>query len=203
MITEIIFDTETQRLFQEVEHNDPSKLGISIVSAYIRDVNENHKEIRGEMRSFWDNELDLLWPIMGTATRIIGFNSLKFDVPVLIPYAPDAFAKMPHFDIMAHVRNALGHSLSLSMLGQYTLGKDKSDIGTNAVIYWKQHDKESLFKLKKYCEADVLLTRDLYDYGMTNKKLIYMDRINMIRDFSVDFSYPKDIIDSSRQIGLF
>jgi len=203
MITEVIFDIESQRLFNEVEGNDPAQLGVSIVSAYIRTVNEMQDEIQGEMRSFWEHELNKLWPIMATADRIIGFNSVKFDVPVLAPYAPENFPKLPHFDIMAHVRAALGHSLGLAHLGEHTLGRGKTDIGTNAVLYWKTHDEESLAKLKNYCEADVALTRDLYDYGVKKRKFKYVDRTNIPREFIVDFSYPKEVMDASRQIGLF
>lgn len=204
MITEVIFDIESQKLFSEVEHNDPSKLGVSIVSCYIREVTEHQEEIKGVMRSFWEHELADLWPVLKSAKRVIGFNTLKFDVPVLAPYAPpDTIAKLPHFDIMQSVRNALGHALSLAHLGEHTLGRGKTDVGTNAVLYWKQHDDESLAKLKYYCEADVLLTRDLYDFGVKNKHLKYVDRTNAPQQFSVDFSYPKEIIDASRQIGLF
>lgn len=205
MITEIIFDIESQRLFSDVEDGDPAKLGVSIVSAYIREVNEDQQEIRGEMRSFWENELGELWPIMASAKRIIGFNSVKFDVPVLAPYAPPdkSLGRLPHFDIMQHVRSALGHSLGLAHLGEHTLGRGKTDIGTNAVLYWNEHTKESLAKLKYYCEADVALTRDLYDFGVKNRLLRYLDRMNNPQQFRVDFSYPKEIVDASRQIGLF
>lgn len=205
MITEVIFDIESQKLFSEVENNDPAKLGVSIVSVYIREVNENQDEVRGEMRSFWEHELDGLWPVLAKANRVIGFNTLKFDVPVLSPYAPVtvSLTKLPHLDIMQSVRNALGHSLSLAHLGEHTLGRGKTDVGTNAVIYWKNHDEESLAKLKFYCEADVALTRDLYDYGVKNKQLKYVDTWNNPQVFTVDFSYPKEIIDATRQIGLF
>lgn len=203
MITEVIFDIETKRLFSEIEGNEPGQLGVSIVGAYIREVNENQQEISGQLRSFWEEELPELWTIMNSAKRIIGFNTIKFDVPALLPYAPENFAKLPHFDIMQVVRNKLGHSLSLATLGKYTLGRDKTDVGTNAVIYWKQHDPDSLKKLKEYCEADVMLTRDLYDYGVTNRELKYIDNWNNVASFSVDFSYPKEVIDSTRQIGLF
>jgi DEAD/DEAH box helicase domain-containing protein len=201
MITEVIFDIESQKLFSEVENNDPAQLGVSIVSAYIREVNENQEEIRGEMRSFWEHELQDLLPVFKTAKRIIGFNTLKFDVPVLAPYVD--ISHLPHFDIMQHVRSALGHSLGLAHLGEHTLGRGKTDVGTNAVIYWKTHDEESLAKLKYYCEADVMLTKDLYDYGVKNKILKYVDRTNVPREFAVDFSYPKEVVDASRQIGLF
>lgn len=203
MITEVIFDIETQRLFNEVEGNEPSKLGVSIVSLYTRRMSEDQTEISGEMKSFWEHELDGMWPYFTQAQRIIGFNTLKFDVPVLLPYAPENFTKLPHFDIMTVVKNKLGHYLSLSTLAKHTIGQDKTDVGTNAVMYWKNHDEESLRKLKYYCEADVLLTRDLYDYGVKHKHLNYMDNWNSVQSFDVDFSYPKELVDASRQIGLF
>ncbi len=203
MINEVIFDVETKRLFSEVEGNDPSLLGVSIVSAYIRQVDDEQHEISGKIRSFWEEDFVELFAVMSQAKRIIGFNTLKFDVPALLPYAPENFSKLPHFDIMVHVRAKLGHYLSLSTLGKYTLGQDKTDVGTNAVIYWNQHDEESLRKLKEYCEADVMLTRDLYDYGVANRELKYIDTWNNVASFPVDFSYPKEVIDSTRQIGLF
>ena len=33
------------------------------------------------MKSFWVSDLDGLWPLMESAKRIIGFNTIKFDVP--------------------------------------------------------------------------------------------------------------------------
>lgn len=203
MITEVIFDVETKRLFSEVEGNDPSLLGVSIVSAYIRQVDDEQHEISGEIRSFWEEDFPEMFRIMSEAKRIIGFNTLKFDVPALLPYAPENFSKFPHFDIMVHVRAKLGHYLSLSTLGKYTLGRDKTDVGTNAVMYWNQHDPASLKLLQEYCEADVMLTRDLYDFGVANRELKYIDNWNNVASFAVDFSYPKEVIDSTRQIGLF
>ncbi len=203
MIDEAIFDIETQKLFSEVDGGDPALLGVSLVSVYLRTVNEEQQEIRGQMRSFWEHELPELWPILAVVNRLIGFNSLKFDIPVLKPYAPPTFARLPHFDIMAAVRDALGHNLSLASLVGETLGKQKTDIGVNAVAYWQSRDPEKLQKLRAYCEADVLLTRDLYDYGVRNKHLKYVDKWNNPKSFAVDFSYPPEVISASRQIGLF
>jgi uncharacterized protein YprB with RNaseH-like and TPR domain len=203
MITEVFFDCETQKLFSEITTNDPADLGISLVSLYVRTVDESQREISGTMYSFWESELSHMWQHFTNAKRIIGFNSNKFDVPALKNYAPPTFAKLPHFDIMDHVRSALNHNLSLNVLATNTLGAHKTDVGTNAVLYWKSQDPEQLAKLKAYCEADVLITRDLYDYGVREKKLKYIDKFNTPREFAVDFSYPKEVIDASRQIGLF
>lgn len=203
MIEEAIFDIETQKLFSEVAGGDPALLGVSIVSVYLRTVDEDQREIVGEMKSFWEEELESLWPRLTSVKRIVGFNSLKFDVPVLKPYAPPAFMRLPHFDLMDAVREALGHNLSLAILATQTLGTGKTDDGQNAVEYWKSQDAMKLAKLKSYCEADVLLTRDLYDYGVRNKHLKYTDTWNNPKTFSVDFSYPAEVIAASRQIGLF
>jgi DEAD/DEAH box helicase domain-containing protein len=203
MITEVIFDCETQKLFNEIVGDDPGDLGVSVVSVYLRTVDDFQNEMHGTMYSFWEQELDNMWKYFSGAQRIIGFNSVKFDVPALKNYSPTGFERLPHFDIMKIVRDTLGFSLSLNHLASQTLGKYKSDVGTNAVIYWKKHDEESLAKLKSYCEADVLLTRDLYDYGVTHKKLNYVDKWNTTREIPVDFSYPQSVIDASRQIGLF
>jgi DEAD/DEAH box helicase domain-containing protein len=203
MITEVIFDCETKKLFNEISTTDPADLGISIVSLYVRTVNDLQQEIEGKMMSFWESQLPDMWEYFRKAKRIIGFNSLKFDVPALSRHAPQDFRTFPHFDIMKAVRDRLGFSLGLDHLAGQTLGAHKTDIGTNAVIYWKSQNPVLLSRLKSYCEADVLLTRDLYDYGVRNDKLKYMDKWNTVREIPVDFSYPKEIIEASRQIGLF
>ncbi len=203
MITEVIFDCETQKLFNEISGFDPGDLGISVVSVYVRNVDEYQRELNGTLYSFWEDELANMWKYFSGAQRIIGFNSVKFDVPALRKYSPTGFERLPHFDIMKAVRDTLGFSLSLNHLASQTLGKYKSDVGTNAVEYWKKHDEESLTKLKSYCEQDVILTRDLYDFGVREKKLKYLDKWNSSRELPVDFSYPASIIEASRQIGLF
>ena len=203
MIDEVIFDIETQKLFNEIGSYDPADLGVSIVSVYVRQVDANQREITGAMHSFWEQELPAMWELFKNAKRIIGFNSLKFDVPALKRVAPAEFSRLPHFDIMDHVRASLGHNLALDTLARYTLGKAKSDVGTNAVLYWKSQNPAQLQKLKDYCEMDVLITRDLYDFGVQNKHLNYIDKWNSEKSFAVDFSYPASVLDASKQIGLF
>ena len=52
-----------------------------------------------------------------------------------------------------------------------------------------------------YCESDVQVTKEVYDFGLKNKQLKFMDKWNTIRTFPVDFSYPKKI--EAPQLGLF
>ncbi len=201
MVREIIFDVETKKLFSDVLSDDPGLLGVSIVSVYKRILDDEQKEREGEMRSFWEKDFDHMWSWFTTADRVIGFNTLKFDIPALRPYTTTNLVKLNHLDIMDLVRQKVGRKLSLNTLAQETLGNVKIDYGTNAVLYFAKGDEVSLKKLQKYCEADVLLTRDLYDFGRMNGYLKYKDKWNDSVRVDVDFSYP--VKKEKPQIGLF
>ncbi len=134
MYREVFFDTETEKLFNEISTDDPSRLGLSIVSCYVRELDLHFQEREGKLLSFWVSELDGLWNLLQRANRVIGFNSLRFDVPVLQPYAPFPLISLAHFDIFDKVKNVLGRRASLNALAQDTLGRSKSDSGRNAVL---------------------------------------------------------------------
>ena len=102
---------------------------------------------------------------------------------------------------MDKVKEKLGFRLGLNAIATETIGHSKSDVGTNAVLYWLEHSPESLKKLRDYCEMDVIVTRDVYDYGRSHGHLKYKDRWNTPRMVEVDFSYPK--ADPNQQMGLF
>jgi DEAD/DEAH box helicase domain-containing protein len=199
---EVIFDIETKKLFNEITTTDPADLGVSLVCLYHREVDSQGHEVRGEMLSFWEPDLEKMWKYFLEADRIIGYNSLRFDVPALRLHAPSRFSKLPHFDLLDIIYAKTGHRASLNSFLKHTLGKQKTDVGTDAVDYWNKGDAESLAKLKHYCEMDVALTGELYDYGQKNKQLKYMDHWNTVRTVEVDFSYPVDF-SSHAQTGLF
>jgi len=201
---EIIFDVETKNLFSDIGSDDPGKLGVSIVSAYIRDTDDMGNESRGEMKSFWEKDIPKFIGLLKNADRIIGFNTKHFDIPAIQPYADFPLAQLPHFDIMDPVKNGAGRRLPLNLLARDTLGIEKIDVGTHAVRYFRQGDEASLDKLKRYCESDVHITTQLYDFGRTQKHLKYKDKWNNMQTIMVDFSYPPEIITpQSRQINLF
>ncbi|MBX4205688.1 ribonuclease H-like domain-containing protein [Candidatus Microgenomates bacterium] len=199
--TEIIFDLETKSFFDDTGSFDPSILGVSLVSLYKRNLDENLKEIDGQMMSFWESDFPNMWQHFQQANRIIGFNSKRFDVPALKNYAPPFFAKLPHYDLLEILRNTYGHGSSLDRIAKDTLNRGKIDVGSNAIVYWNKGDKESLAKLKKYCEEDVAITRDVYDFGLKNKHIKFTDRWNTPRVVDIDFSYPPE--DPISQESLF
>ncbi|MBI3954524.1 ribonuclease H-like domain-containing protein [Candidatus Collierbacteria bacterium] len=200
---EVIFDLETKKFFDDVGERNPSILGVSIVSVYRRELGEDLTEKSGEMASFFEEQFEKMWPWFEQAERIVGFNSIGFDVPALTPYYKGNFGKLPHFDILARIREVLGHRLSLDAIAKVTLGKTKIGSGADAVKYWAAGDKESLEKLRQYCEMDVAVTRDVYDHGLRHKLLKFKDRWNELREVVVDFSHPKIEKKAEEQLGLF
>ena len=199
---EIIFDTETKKFFEDIDGYDASKLGVSITSVYSRTLNDSFQEIEGKMQSFWEKDFAEMFKLFEKADRIIGFNSIGFDVPALSPYLPSHWPKLKHFDILAQIKDIAGKRMSLDALAKATLGTGKNDSGENAIKYWNAGDPGSLAKLKKYCEMDVIITRDIYDHVLKNGFLKYTDFWNETREIKLDFSYPKE--DSSTlQHSLF
>jgi len=203
MIDEVIFDVETQKFFDEIDSDNPADLKVSIVSAYKRKVDSEGIEQEGKMYSFWENEIEKLFGLFTSTDRIIGFNSLHFDVPVLQPYTQIPLNKLPHLDIMKIIKENFGRRISLDAIAHETLKTAKIDHGANAVIYWRKGDENSLSKLKKYCESDVLITKDIYDFGVKNKILKFKDKWNTLREVNVDFSYPKEDQNTVKQQDLF
>src|SRR3989339_1169258 len=187
---EVIFDIETKSFFGDINEGDPAALGISIVSAYRREIDEELKEIKGEMKSFWESDFDSMWSWFEEADRIIGFNSLGFDNPAMNGVYKGDFTKLKHFDILKIVKNVFGHRVKLDNIAKEVLGMGKIAGGAEAVAWWAKGDSESLANLKKYCEMDVEVTKGVYDFGMKNRKLRFKDRWNEVREIEVDFSYP-------------
>jgi DEAD/DEAH box helicase domain-containing protein len=202
---EVIFDIETKKFFDEIEARRPEDLGISIVSAYRREVDRDFKELSGEMKSFWEMEFDQMWSWFEEADRIIGYNSLGFDVPAVNGVYKGDFTKLKHFDVMKIIKDVFGHRVKLDSVAKETLGQGKIASGGDAVAWWAKGDPESLANLKKYCEMDVEVTKGVYDYGLKNGKLKFKDHWNELREIGVDFTYPKDEEPKKveQQMGLF
>lgn len=202
---EVIFDIETKRFFDEITARNPEDLGISIVSAYRREIDSDFNELSGEMKSFWEKDFGEMWSWFEEADRIIGYNSLGFDVPAVNGVYSGDFTKLNHFDLMKIIKDVFGHRVKLDSVAKECLGIGKIAGGAEAVAWWAKGDQESLDNLKKYCEMDVEVTKGVYDYGMKNGRLKFKDHWNELREIAVDFSYPKNENPKKidQQMGLF
>ena len=75
----------------------------------------------------------------------------------------------------------------------------KGGSGLDALSYFHDGEWE---KLTKYCLEDVMITRDLYLYGVRNNELRFKNKWNELVNVRVDFSYvPKK--ESGVQVTLF
>lgn len=177
---EVVFDIETKNTFAQVGSSKPVDLDISLIGLY--------SYATGEYKAFKEDEIDGVWEYMYGATRIIGYNSLYFDVPLLEKYAPRSLKHIPHLDLLAVIKGSLGHRLKLDSVAEATLGEKKSGHGLQAVEWYAQGEWE---KIEKYCLDDVRITKDVYEFGLKNRQLFYPD-VSGIKPFPVDFSVSVD-----------
>lgn len=163
----IVFDIETQRSFDEVggfENRD--QLGVSYVGVYSYSQNK--------LFGFFEKDMEALEKIiMVEKPKLIGFNSIHFDVPVLQPYFKNFnLSELPHLDLLKEVEKVLGHRLKLDSIAQSTLYTKKSGMGLDAIRWYRSGE---LDKLARYCLDDVEITRDVYEYGLAHGVVYYMN----------------------------
>ncbi|MFA6424386.1 MAG: ribonuclease H-like domain-containing protein [Candidatus Magasanikbacteria bacterium] len=191
MSYEVVFDIETQNTFAEVD-NDFKKLKVSVISLYRSDTDS--------YSSYTESELNQVWPIFEKAQRIIGFNSEHFDLPVLNNYYLGDLLLLPHLDIIKKVKDSLGIRLKLSTLAEATLDNvTKSADGLQAVRWWREGKIE---EIKKYCEQDVRVTKELYDFGRQNKQLFYKTLTGEILPFAVNFEPDEKPLTANGDIAI-
>lgn len=190
MVNEIVFDIETQNTFADV-NNDFTKLKISCISIY-RFSDDTYE-------SFEEHELGRLWPILEKADRLIGFNIEHFDLPVMNNYYPGNLLQFPYLDIMKEVKSSLGIRLKLNDIAMATLDIKKSAEGLQAIRWWKEG---KIDEIKKYCEQDVRVTKELYDFGKLNKQLFYKSLTGEVLPFRVNFEEEKVALELKKNINL-
>ena len=164
----ITIDLETKNFFHEVNSNDPAALDISVACL--------HDSFDDSYKTFLENDLHKLWPILESADLIITWNGDHFDIPLLNKYYPGDLSQIKSLDMMREVQQVLGRRLKLDSVGEATLGRNKSGLGTDAVEWYRQGLMD---KVIKYCLDDVKLTKDLYDFAINNGHLMYKDLGNL------------------------
>src|SRR3989338_6947706 len=100
----IVLDLETQHKFQDVGY-DVKKLKVSVVG--VLDYGTQ------QYKTYRENELSHLFPVLEHASQIIGFNIRKFDLPVLAPYYLGNVEQFHMLDILEEIEKKLGHRLAL------------------------------------------------------------------------------------------
>ncbi len=191
---ELILDVETKKTFEEVGGYFPEKLGVSFVGACLRQTGNK----QGELLSFFEDDLPQLFPLIERADVVIGFNIDGFDMPSLSAYYPADIRKIPTLDLMARIKDSVGHRISLDAVAQETLGSGKIGDGLDAIRYYHNGNLEAL---KKYCLEDVKITRDIYDYGLKNGLVLFRNKWNRLIKAPVNFTFVAKLA-SGTQMSL-
>jgi DEAD/DEAH box helicase domain-containing protein len=162
----VFFDVETQRTFDDVggRHNI-RKLGLSAAVTY--------STATGGFRHYTEETVGELIAELRAADLVVGFNVLHFDYEVLRAYSDDPLDDLPTVDMLDQIHRTLGFRISLDTLAGSTLGISKSADGLQAVRWYREGRIQEILD---YCQQDVEVTRQLYEYGQRHKHLKYPDR---------------------------
>ena len=164
----IVFDIETRNVFQDVGSNNPADLDISIVGLYDYETNK--------YASFTQEEFSLMWPIIEKADMFITYYGDHFDIPLLNKYYKKErggdLTKIRSLDVLKEIKNSYGRRPKLDQVAEGTFGKGKIGNGLEAIVWWRNGEIE---KIRSYCLDDVRITKNVYEYAMKNKKLLFKD----------------------------
>jgi DEAD/DEAH box helicase domain-containing protein len=160
----VVFDLETQNIFQEVGSSDPTDLDISVATAYDSETDT--------YTTVTIDELHKLWPIIERADALVGYNSNHFDIPLLNKYYPGDLTTIKSIDLLEDIKNALGRRLRLDSVAQATVGAKKSADGLQAVRWWREG---KIKEIMKYCEQDVKVTKQVFEYARKNGHVKFKD----------------------------
>lgn len=187
-----IFDLETQKSAADVGGWGKIHL-MKLAVAVVYDSQEK-KYIR-----YWEKDAGALIEKLLSADLVVGFNQVRFDYQVLSAYTSK---KLPglikSFDILLDVWDRLGHRLSLNQLAEATLNKSKTADGLQSLIWWADGKKE---KVADYCEVDVKVTKELFEYGLTNQKLLYAKRSGDAIKIALDWDIDKLIAKAAKKVA--
>ena len=164
----VFFDLETQNLFQDVGgRGNINKLRLSCGVTFSTE--------RDDFAVYWEKDAQTLIEELKTADRVIGFNLIGFDYPVLRPYAPGYnFASVRTLDLLQDIHRTLGFRLSLDSIAEASLGATKSANGLKAVEWFRAGELE---KVAEYCKVDVDVTRHVYEFGRDNGFVHYRSKL--------------------------
>lgn len=186
MSKEVVLDIET---IGDIRNLDT--MVITVVSIYEYEIDKYH--------SFEESELGQLWPILEKAERIIGYNSEHFDLPILDRYYAGDLMKFPHLDLLKVIKESTGSRYKLDDIAKANLDNiSKSADGLIAQEWWRNGETE---KVKKYCEQDVKITKEVYEYGRKNKMLYIKTLTGDLTPFPVNFDIPVQAMGSNGQVA--
>ncbi|MBI4829137.1 MAG: DEAD/DEAH box helicase [Nitrospinae bacterium] len=160
----LFFDLETQRGADEVGGWGNVHL-MSLAVAVVYDSLERR------YTRYFEQDVHRLLDALLAADLVVGYNHVKFDYTVLSAYTDaNLSAAARSFDILTDVTARLGWRPKLDHLAQATLRRAKTADGLASLRWWKEGKRD---QVADYCEKDVEITKELFEYGLEHGHLIY------------------------------
>jgi len=161
----VFFDLETQRTLDEVGgRQNIRKLGLAVAVTY--------STVDGAFHHYTEETVAELIAALRAADRVVGFNLISFDYEVLRAYSGEPLGSIHTVDMLDHIYRRLRFRVSLDNLAGTTLDVHKSADGLQAVRWYKQGRIQDILE---YCQQDVEVTRQLYEFGQKHKHVKYRD----------------------------
>ena len=162
----VVLDIETQRLADEVGGWDHIRdMGLAVAVLY---------HVAEDRYSHYTEDLvgDLIVALR-VADLVVGYNLIRFDYEVLRAYTDDPFSDLPTVDMLLDLRQALGWRPKLDTVAAATLGESKSADGLAAVRWFREGKVDEVIA---YCQRDVEVTWRVYEFGVQNGYVQYLDK---------------------------
>lgn len=186
----IVLDLETQKGFHEIDRSKLHQLKVSTCGIY-----DSHDD---QYHAYEENELHKVEQRLKLADIIVGFNIIDFDMRVLGPYLLTDSKNFKVLDLMAEIAKVRGHRVSLQSVAQATLHDSKSGSGFDAIQLFRDGRMEDL---KKYCLDDVRITKQVFDYGLKHKRILfYSNRDFMTHEVEIDWGWALEAPQVSQQV---
>jgi len=176
-MADLFFDLETQKSIQEVGGRDNLRLlRVSVAVTFSTTTNE--------FKTYMEKDMPALVADLKAAQRVIGFNLLNFDYPVLKAYTTERLNDLNTLDLLQDIYNKLGFRVGLDALASATLGGSKSADGLAAIRWFREGKIDELIA---YCRDDVAITQKLFAFGRDNKFVQFADRNGQKQKIAVNW----------------
>lgn len=192
-MTTVFYDIETRTWAEDhwMGWDDIEDFGLAVAATWC--------ECHGTIHWIGGEEASSLYRHLTDHDRVVGFNILRFDNTIVAHDAalPRDVLDAKSFDILVDLTTRLGHRVKLEQVAQATLGRGKLGDGAKAVAWWKAYDalkdyeaaeaEMYLSRIKAYCQADVEIEKDIYEFGRINGYIKYTDRSGEAKTVSVNW----------------
>jgi DEAD/DEAH box helicase domain-containing protein len=158
----IVFDLETQRSAADVGgwHN-AHLMRVALAVIYERKFDR--------YVTYFEDQVQDLIDRMREAEMIVGFNNINFDNSVLMGYSGEDLRAFNNLDLLSEIVDRNGFRVKLADLGKGTFDTPKTADGLQSLEWWKEG---KIDEIEKYCQMDVQITANLFDYSLEHGHLI-------------------------------